>query len=725
MRRLIYSIIALFIMASASAVPARRGIITLIQPDGSRFEAVIKGDEFTRIRTTRGGAHIIQASDGFYCYAGYDSKGRRFSTGIRVTEAGIMNPVPTDAYTGNLAPLSPRSIEMRSSARYMQRLQATTTKADQNNEKNGIIILAEFSDIRFQNDREAFDALINQEGYSKNGAKGCALEYFNDQFKGKYEFNFDISEIVTLSKNREYYGSNDPATDFDHRVEDMITEACILADSEIDFSKYDNNKDGIVENVFVFFAGRSEAEGGGEDCIWPHAYSLSETGSQITLDGVQINGYACASELNLNEDKSSFRMASIGTFCHEFSHTLGLYDLYDTNYEGTEGVMAAGCWESTSIMDGGNYNCGGACPPNYNALERLMVGINEKELLAEGEYEIKPVQEETKTYILDTDKEDEFYVLECRNNEGWDLHIGGSGMLVYHVDMSDNDTGISEIYEIPMTARQRWTYNEVNANASHQCCDLIEADGRSDRISEANSGSLNDIKGIFYPSQKNNSITAHTVPAIKYWSGKVPVHAVTGISMNGENVRFNIKKGSKIEPPEVEIFKTEIFQDAAIIVWKADQKDFTGDAEVLYGPSNAEKDTCTVKMDNGNYTLIMRGLEPRTAHRVEISFSVDGLKGAVKSHGFTTKSFDENEFPYIYVKGCIRNSDGSFNAETGLPLVMYNAVNAETVKWYFDGKDISDQVDSYFRPGKSGELKAVAEYKDGSREVIIKHIEVK
>lgn len=721
MKRTILFIVAVTICLSAAASPARPGKIRLSQPDGSTFEAIIKGDEFRKITKTLSGAHIVQEADGFYCYAGYDSEGRKISTGVRVVEEGRTNPVPADGHIGNFIPSNRKAKMMRSIARSEQMLTAVRTKADDNAERHGIIILAGFADVAFQNTRDDFDALINQVGYSRNGAKGCALEYFNYQFKGKYDFKFDISEIVTLSQNREYYGGNDPDTDFDTRADEMVVEACRLVDDKIDFSIYDNDKDGIVENVFVFFAGRSESEGGGEDCIWPHAFNLSATNKTLTLDGVKINSYACASEMNKNMN-DDFSIAAIGTFCHEFSHTLGLFDVYDTDYEGEEGMIAAGCWSYTSLMDAGNYNGMGVCPPNYNAVERWMLGISKAVELTDGEHRLVPIQDSDNIYILNTDTDNEFYFVECRNNEGWDELIGGSGMLIYHVDKSENETGISSTYNIPMSAIQRWLYNEPNASVYHQCCDLIEADGRSDRLYGT---STEDIEGIFFPTDKNNSFSAYSSPAATYWSGEEANFIISDITRVEDDITFKVKTNVKTDPPDVEMVKTEVFQDAAILVWKADQDDFVGDAKVSYGPSNAEKDTCTVKQDNGTYTLIMRGLKPRTAHKAEIYFSVDGINGASKSHGFTTRMFTEGDAPYIYVKGCIRGADGSFPKGEGLPLVLFNAVNAETVKWFYDGKEITYSSTSYFKPEASGELKAVAEYPDGSREILIKHIEVK
>ena len=157
--------------------------------------------------------------------------------------------------------------------------------------------------------------MLTREGYSANGATGSAREYFNQQFNGKYEFSFDVTDIVTVSNSRSYYGGNDANGD-DLRPHKMVMEACELVDSKVDFSKYDQDGDGEVDNVFVFFAGLDEDAGASEDHIWSHAWYIKDgAGRNLELDGVLINRYACASELEGSSYQESY-MTGIGTFCH-------------------------------------------------------------------------------------------------------------------------------------------------------------------------------------------------------------------------------------------------------------------------------------------------------------------------------------------------------------------------------------------------------------------------
>ena len=135
----------------------------------------------------------------------------------------------------------------------------------------------------------------------------------------------------------------------------------------LDFTQYDTDGDGYVDNVFVYYAGYNEAEGGAANTIWPHRWSVSDAGitSGITFDGKKINDYSCTSEL---KGTSGTNMCGIGTFCHEFGHVLGLPDFYDTS--GTQ----SNTLDEWDIMDYGAYSNSGCTPPAYSAYERFFLG---------------------------------------------------------------------------------------------------------------------------------------------------------------------------------------------------------------------------------------------------------------------------------------------------------------------------------------------------------------
>lgn len=713
----------LFVSVMASAGPVRNKSCILVQPDGTSFMAVISGDEFLRIKKTADGCAVIQDESGWWCYAEYDADGGKISSGHRVgsaTPAEVLSKsrhIPF-ARLAQLAADAKRKAPISDALRFVEPV--LTKFGETPSEpavKRGIVIPAQFANMSFRYSREDFEALLNADSYTRDGAVGSAKKYFNDQFGNSVEFSFDVADIVTLSKNLDYYGGNKSGksvTESDKAPEEMVIEACRLADDQIDFSLYDQDGDGEVDNVFVFFAGGDEAEGAGDDCIWSHAWYVKDgAGKNLVLDGKVINRYACAAELVryiLNGTEVKYKFASIGTFCHEFSHVLGLWDMYDTDYEGSGGESEA-LWWSTSIMDGGSHNNMGNTPPYYNALEREMAGISQAELIEkDGVYTLEPIHKSGKSYRLNTDTENEFFLIECRSEESWDGYIGGSGLLIYHVDMTERPAGFSDLAGKEVSALYRWRTNEVNCNPDHQCTDLIEA-----------VPGAGNVRNVFYPSGNATSVLPEDM---KYWSGDVGPYTITDIRRSGDKVIFNIIGGDEdTTPPEPVALGYDRFQDAAVVTFES-SRPYDGDALVSWGQSG--KDTVSVTLspyEEGKYAFVMEGLKPRTSYTVNMAFAINGVSGKQSSISFMTNS-DTDGYPYINLKNAKRNPDGSFYKGARLPLRVNNAVGAVKTVWTFNGRQVKVDGSGYYHVTGDGELKAEVMWEDGSTDVIVKEIKM-
>lgn len=720
-------IFAAMLSITAEAAPAKKGRLILSQPDGSTFAAYIKGDEFMKIKMTAEGNAIIQEADGWWYYAEYDWNGNRSSTGYKVgrqvpsdillrstciPSAALQEKAAqkrrTHAIHGNDIPITRRLLTR---AGVMTR----SEESDGIPTKHGLIILAQFKDKSFRHTREDFVRLLDEEGYSLNGATGCIKEYFNDQFKDMMDFEFQVSDIVTVSKNMAYYGGND-ADGSDKNPAMLIKEACELADSQIDFSMYDDDDDGVVDNVFVFFAGEDEAEGGSENCIWSHAwYVYSGAGITLMLDGKYIDNYACTSELTKINDTSS-QLTGIGTFCHEYSHTLGLPDLYDTDYE-ENGGYSASLWSCTSIMDGGNYNNIGNTPPNYNAIEREILGISTPEYLQKGEtYTLSPIHKDNRYFRMDGQTEREYYLIECRSNEGWDAYIGGNGLLIYHIDKSGE---ASKIWDF---------YNTVNANPRHQHADLVEADSRNDRFADIHDygSNLININGIFFPQTDVTSFTNESTPAFKFWDGSASDLSIIAIRRDEENIIFSvIGANEEIIIPDIVNVSTYACMDAAIINFESSLP-YAEAATISWGRSGQDEQTLSVEpYENGKYSLTIEGLDPGgKAYTVTMHFENEMGIGTSKKVSFMTKKRPPVDWVYIYMGGIERNDDGTFPIGTGFPLRLHNASDAETINWQYNGQEIMPAGDGFFRPAESGTLEAKVVWPDGSEDIIIKEITI-
>ncbi len=465
MKRIIH-IFCLFLLPWAlCAVPAWRGPIVRTQSDGTEKTVYLHGDQFFHYLTDEQGQVIRLNEQGMYEQA------------EQLTEEQI----------ASLRALSPA---FQARQRRIGRL---------NLAPRGLIIMANFSDLSFrtQNTREAFDEMHNGTNYTYGGATGSAREYFIDQSLGQYQPHFDVVGPVNLPHNMTYYGENDRYGS-DRRATQMIIDACDMVKAEypeIDFSQYDNDRDGFVDFVFVVYAGHNEANGADPNTIWPHNYYIY-SGSGIThvLDGVKLDNYACSSEL---QGYFGQKRAGIGTFCHEFSHVLGLPDLYSTNGAAHKTL---GQWD---ILDYGPYNNNSNTPPAYSAYERFYMGWTEPEVLVDRQnIRLEQLQSSNKCYLLCETQEHnlygvkpspaDFYLLENRQQTDWDSYLPGHGLLITHIRYSQS----------------RWSQNTVNNNEATMGVNIVEADGLTPTAGEYRKGYYGK-QGDAFPYDTINYFTAY------------------------------------------------------------------------------------------------------------------------------------------------------------------------------------------------------------------------
>lgn len=699
MRRRVFGIflpvLLLCVSIQALAVPARPGIIKIQQPDGRFIEVIIRGDEYGHLMTTTDGCAVMRGSDGYCCYARFEADGSRVNTGVRVgtsADARVVAESRSIPYAALYKAAATR--RQATGAAHMVRRAAPLTKSP--HRYHVVVILAQFQDLRFKNSREAFERMVTAKGYSYNGATGSALDYFNDQFKGAAEFDFQVGPIVTLSKKYKYYGEDD-SDGYDLHPIEAVTEACRLSSAQgVDFSG--------VDYVFMFFAGGNSADGGADDDhFWPHSCYFDDGGLVITPDGKSIKAYAMSSEL-MKTESGEMEFASIGTFCHEYSHILGLRDMYDTDYE-KSGGRTRGLWRSTSIMDGGNYNNDGMTPPGYNSIELEMLGLLTPEKMDFGDYTLEPLNTGRRALRMDGDDPDEYFLFEARQALGWDKYIGGSGLLVYHVDRSGGQAGYSTICGRVLTAQERWIENEVNCNPSHQCADLVEAYSMAD-----------DAGQVFFPYSTINYLSPKSKSEFKFWNGGTPLMSLSKISKSNGTVSFVVNGPLVLDTRDV-------FQDAVILKWHTDLDDLAQlPSRVKWTSGGKTHDAVVEPYGDGMYSYTVEGLEAGSDYTFAISVG-EGARAASTKVTVTTKPLGGQ--PFIYLTGASRNSAGKFTVCTRIPLRVYNLRNVRDVRWYWNGIGISAGEDGYFELVEDGILKAVVTYSDGSEEIFIKEISIR
>lgn len=468
---------------TALSVPAYPYLMKVQQADGSYVTVVKQGDEHGHILLTEDGHPLFFNSvTSNYEYASLSRNGAIGGSGIIATETGKRNAA-AKAY---LNTQDTKAIWDAFAAERQQRVAKAeasrqTTTATPNGprririndypttgDQHSLVILVEFSDKAFTtvgDDAHTFyDNMLNQENFTyRNGAHNSARDFYIASSNGLFTPTFDVVGPVKLPKSYSYYGANLGNSDNMKRLEEFVRTACTQADPLVDYSKYDTNKDGYVDNIYFFYAGYGEADSKYANTIWPHAFKydqFDETGqTHLTLDGVRIGSYSCSNEINGQREGMP---TGIGTFVHEFGHVLGLGDHYDVNY--SSACFTPGSFDT---MDQGSYNDNMNTPPSFSGYERGELGWLDYTELNAGTDTINvlpDLKDSNKAYRISVPGTNgrEFYVLENRQQKGWDKFLPGHGMLMWHIDI---DT-------------LAWDNNTINSVGSHQRVDLVEADNR-------------------------------------------------------------------------------------------------------------------------------------------------------------------------------------------------------------------------------------------------------
>ena len=355
-----------FFFSDILAIPATPYPVKITQPDGTEITIKLHGDEFYNYKTTTDGYLIVTDKNGIFNYATLETDGTFKNTGLKTNEINKRTSIENN-FLKNL----PQNLDLRriNSKTVPSKISSSNTgNAPQKSfpltgSAKSLVILVNFSDKSFvtANPQQSFNNLLNQDGYSTNGGTGSARDYFRDASTKAFVPQFDVVGPYTLPNNLAYYGEN--VSDNDKNPRQMIIDACNLADANgVDFTQYDVDKDGYVDNIFVYYAGNNEAEGAPANTIWPHRWTLANYNTKF--DGKIIFDYACTSELRSSSGSS---MCGIGTFCHEFGHVLGLVDYYATDNSSHHTLSY---W---NIMDSGAYLNSGRTPPTYSAYDRFYL----------------------------------------------------------------------------------------------------------------------------------------------------------------------------------------------------------------------------------------------------------------------------------------------------------------------------------------------------------------
>lgn len=522
-----------------NAAPAFPGKTTVTQPDGTTIEVRVVGDErFHTLVTDADALPIARGADGEYRYRMADGS----LSAVAAHNLGQRTAAEADFLRANIADISVARLAERQRAiapkRFENAIAARKAKAPGRAASakapladkftdcptTGVrripVIFVQYTDIKFKSTdpKKTFATYFN-EGASSG------RQYFVDNSNGVYQPQFDLYGPVTLPNNRQYYGGNDSYTDSDQRPGQMVADACTAINSQVNFKDYDTNGDGYVDAVILLYAGNGEqyTYQNIPDAIWPHKWELSASdyGKTLTLDGVKIENYGCFNEL-YGRTSTTTKIDGIGVFCHEFSHALGLPDLYGTDSY-SQNYYGMGSW---SLMCNGCYNNDGYTPVGYTAYDKWFNGwIDEIPEAESGKHYTMPVfntgvgANDQPLRITNPSNANEWFVIENRANTGWNRYDQDEGLLIYRVTYNENV----------------WYRNTVNNTATGYYVPLC-AD---------NSANYDNEDTDLWPYNNKTELSGTTSPALKPYSGAALDRSISDMTRNADGtISFWVDRGA-------------------------------------------------------------------------------------------------------------------------------------------------------------------------------------
>ena len=529
---------------NAFAVPAYPNKVRVETANGKTVSVFMRGDEYLKYAVTEDGYTLLSDSSGWW-YANHVDGGEIKKSGFR-----LMSKEDETEELKLFKASCPKGIVPQRNVQEQYNRASDTNNASHSGpmvgERRALVILMQYTDCAFKKTRDDFETLFNTFDYKQDGAKGSVRDFYRYASQSQLDYVSDVYGPYTSQYPMRYYGGNSINGGSDKNPLQLCIEAIKSLPNDIDFSLYDNDGDGVVDNVHIIYAGYGEEAGASSDAIWAHEYP-----HRISLKnevGYSFAGYSCSPELRGNHGSG---ITNIGVICHELGHALGAMDYYDTNY-GTGGKYeGTGNWD---IMASGSWNDEGRTPPNFNPYVRSSVfGWNKQAVLNSDQRISLPRREidnaeQSVIYRIETGSEGDYFLIENRQQYLFDAAIPGSGLMVYHVH--------------PNIDR----YNTTNTvNATHPQ-GLYPVCASHSEPSKKEYGNINSSECPFPGSNNKREFSSTSSPAAVAWNGSLVKVSLSYITMNAFDgtITFTTGKDTIDEPdiPDIPVEKEVVYKES-------------------------------------------------------------------------------------------------------------------------------------------------------------------
>lgn len=593
------------IVNQAVAVPAYPGLIQYKQANGKTVTIQLKGDERVKWALTEDGYTLMMNSKGNYEYAIQNEKGDLTLSGIEVNNAKSR----TDAEKNLLAKVEKGLYYSSSQLSLMKSIWEIKSAEGQKafpttGNRKLVCILMGFKDKAFTKTQAEFNNLFNQVGYSTGGATGSVKDFYLENSWNQFNLTVDVFGPYTASQNMSYYGAND-ASGNDANPRALVTEAVNAADASANFANYDNDGDGTVDGVYVIYAGYGEEAGASTSAIWAHAWSITT----VVKDGVSISKYSCSAELS---GSSGTTITAIGVICHEFGHVLGAPDYYDTNYSTGGQFDGTGYWD---MMAAGSWNNNGITPAHHNAYTKVKVygWASATVISSAAQITVNPVIGNQSFYQINSTTSGEYWIMENRQQTGFDSYIPGHGLMVYHVHS---------------TVASASSSNNINATYPQKMYPVCANATSNPGTTASTYGTINGTGCPFPGSGAKTSFTDATTPNMKSWAAANTAKPMTNIVENASTkvITFDFMGGSvtPTAPAATSVAASGISTTGATLNATVNANNATTTVTFEYGTTTSYGNTV-----NGNpnsvtgatatsVTAALTGLTPNTTYNYRV-----------------------------------------------------------------------------------------------------------